>query len=210
MSKNSFFHHLTSKDKRPKSKVFFDNRLSKTTSPRDKEFFMVESLRTKDKSPFFLRLRVYKTTGLRVFSFELELRIHGTASIGKSQTATAPTVVCCPLSCKANNRLPPKSPLSVVLQSQSPMLIVRSLLSVVLQPPNQLPTKSLLSVVRCPQRTKQPSRGYQRGRQMRKRLFIQLLTATCALRFGFAKIRRTKLPLSTYVYLCPFMSTYFY
>ena len=43
---------------------------------------MVESLRTKDKSPFFLRLRV--------FSFELELRIHGTASIGKSQTATAP------------------------------------------------------------------------------------------------------------------------
>ena len=51
---------------------------------------MVESLRTKDKSPFFLRLRVYKTTGLRVFSFELELRIHGTASIGKSQTATAP------------------------------------------------------------------------------------------------------------------------
>ena len=38
---------------------------------------------------------------------------------------------------------------------------------------------------------------------MRKRLFIQLLTATCALRFGFAKIQRRKLPLSTYVHLCP-------
>ena len=38
---------------------------------------------------------------------------------------------------------------------------------------------------------------------MRKRLFIQLLTATYALRFGFAKIQRRKLPLSTYVHLCP-------
>ena len=38
---------------------------------------------------------------------------------------------------------------------------------------------------------------------MRKRLFVQLLTATYALRFGFAKIQRRKLPLSTYVHLCP-------
>ena len=162
MSKNSFFHHLTSKDKRPKSKVFFENRLSKTTSPRDNEFFMVESLRTKDKSPFFLRLRVYKTTGLRVFSFELELRIHGTASIGKSLTSKVKrlpplTVVCCLLSVVLQSKQPATS-LLVVLLTRSLVVLkttgyhpkVRCLLSVVLHPPNQLPPKSPLSVVRCP------------------------------------------------------------
>ena len=40
---------------------------------------------------------------------------------------------------------------------------------------------------------------------MRKRLFVQLLKSTYALRFGFAKIQRLKLPLSTYVHLCPFI-----
>ena len=97
-----------------------DYRLSKTTSPRDNEFFMVESLKTKDKSPFFLRLRVYKTTGLRVFSFELELRIHGTASIGKSLTSKVKrlpplTVVCCLLSVVLQSKQPATALLVVLL-----------------------------------------------------------------------------------------------
>ena len=62
MSKNSFFHHLTSKDKRPKSKVFFDNRLSKTTSPRDKE-----------------------TTSFLTLSQDPELQNYGTAPSDKSR-----------------------------------------------------------------------------------------------------------------------------
>ena len=162
MSKNFFFHHLTSKDKRPKSKVFFDNRLSKTTSPRDNEFFMVESLRTKDKSPFFLRLRVYKTTGLRVFSFELELRIHGTASIGKSLTSKVKrlpplTVVCCPLSVVLQSKQPATA-LLVVLLTRSLVVLkttgyhpkVRCLLSVVRCPATPKPTTDQKSVVCCP------------------------------------------------------------
>ena len=81
---------------------------------------------------FFQRLQIHKTTGQRVFIFELELRIHGTANSRngfirqkskvegqnsyhpqplscKHKPATALLVVLLTCSLK-NNRLPPKSP----------------------------------------------------------------------------------------------------
>ena len=89
---------------------------------------------------------------------------------------------------------PDRCLLSVVLQSKQPATaqksVVRSLLSVVL--------KEQISL----------REGIREVGQMRKRMFFQQLTTTYALRFGFAKIRRRKLPLSTYVHLCPLMSTY--
>ena len=102
------------KGQRTKVESFFDNRLSKTTSPNDYEYF----------------------------SFEPELRIFETANSRNSFDWQ-----------KSNGYRPDCCLLSVVLQSKQPATaqksVVRSLLSVVLQPPNQLPTKSPLSVVRC-------------------------------------------------------------
>ena len=53
-----------------------------------------------------------------------------------------------------------------------------------------------MSVVRSPQKKQISLReGIREVGQMRKRLFVQLLTATYALRFGFAKIQKLKLSL---------------
>ena len=112
---------------------------------------------------------------------------------------------------RSQNRLPPCS----LLMAQSPMLIVRCLLSVVLQPPNQLPTKSPLSVVRCPQRTNQSSRGYQRGRANAKTSVLPTTYSKLCTSVWFCKDTKNKIAIvhlcllmSIYVYLCLFMSTF--
>ena len=71
---------------------------------------------------------------------------------------------------------------------------------IVRSPANPKPTTdqksvvcSLLSVVLKEQSSLRE--GIREVGQMRKRLFVQQLTATYALRFGFAKIQRLKLSL---------------
>ena len=99
--------------------------------------------------------------------------------------------------------------------AQSPMLIVRSLLSVVLQPPNQLPTKSPLSVVRSPQRTKQSSRGYQRGRANAKTSVHPATYGNLCTSVWFCKDTKKEIltltvcpVLSCFVPFCPVLSRF--
>jgi hypothetical protein len=61
-------------------------------------FFIVKRQRTKDQSPFFLRLQVHETTSFLALSQEPELQNYGTASSDKSlkskvKTATTLLVV---------------------------------------------------------------------------------------------------------------------
>ena len=160
--------------------------------------FIVKGQRTKVES--FFDNRLSKTTSTRdnkFFSFEPRAgitKLRNGFVWQKSKVEGQNSYHPQPLSCKHK----PATALLVVLLTRSLVGLkttgyhpkVRSLLSVVL--------KEQISL----------REGIREVGQMRKRLFIQLLTATYALRFGFAKIQRLKLPLSTYVHLCPLMSTY--
>ena len=106
-------------------------------------------------------------------------------------------------------------PLCSLLMAQSPMLIVRCLLSVVLHPPNQLPTKSPLSVVRSPQRTNQSSRGYQRGRANAKTTVLPATYGNLCTSVWFCKDTKKEIltltvcpVLSCFVPFCPVLSRF--
>ena len=62
-----------------------------------------------------------------------------------------------------------------------------------------------LSVVRSPQRTKQPSRGYQRGRANAKTSVLPATYGNLCTSVWFCKDTKTEIAI---VHLCPFMSTY--
>ena len=65
--------------------------------------------------------------------------------------------------------------------------------------------RCLLSVVRCPFRTKQPSRGYQRGRANAKTTVLPATYGNLCTSVWFCKDTKTEIAI---VHLCPFMSTY--
>ena len=140
------------------------------------------------KNSFFLedyslRTTEYKSIRVRVFHCQ-KSKDKRQKSFGYCKPATSQkSVVRCPLPVV-------RCPLSVVC---CPLSVVCCPLSVVCCPLSVV--RCLLSVVRCPKKQISLREGIREAGQMRKRLFFQWLTATYALQFDFAKVRRRKFSL---------------